>query len=367
MAEPDEKAAPEQIAAAEQSAAPEQTAVVKQTAAVGETLPDPSVSVTEMNEYGYTAAELLPLSQARAIELYDADNAVFLLYPNNTEAMALDREEITRHEGLFGIEKPDWEKILAANERESERSLEAYFFGNESTSGPSTVLANTLPPVTTHTNMYAIYQVRDDVENARDMRFVSLAELEKSGLEPDRGNYKLVYAAPFSDRIEYTTDKQPVLNRLYKQFNTDLPADFKGQSMSMSDVVVLRCNGDMSAHYVDRTGFTEIGRIEFYGGPPDNGTQERASGQTPGQAGQTFYQVDKRPGDTPTVAELEADVNAGKTISLLDLANAVQAEKKSPPKQKGRPDFLAKIEANKRRAAQASQPAAQKTAQREVE
>ena len=35
---------------------------------------------------------------------------------------------------------------------------------------------------------------------------------------------------------------------------------------------------------------------------------------------------------TPTVAELEAQVNAGQTISLMDLAAAVQAEKQDRPK-----------------------------------
>jgi hypothetical protein len=327
-------------------AVPAVKAVVERVVAVDKTFPDPTVSIADMSGYGYMDAEsMLPLSQTRALELYDAENTVYLLYPDNTEAMALDREEIEQHDGLFGIEKPDWEKVRAADERASENKLESDFL------------------LTTRVNMFGIYQVRDDAPNARDMRFVSLEELNRSGIEPNRSNYKLVYAAPFSDRIEFQTDRYPLLNRLFEQFNADQPADFTGRSMSVSDVVVLRYNGDMSAHYVDRVGFVEIGRPEFFGEPPENRTQ--TAERKPEPAEQTFFQNGKR-SDAPTVAELEADVNAGKAISLLDLANAVHAEQKRSPAPKGRPDFLAKIAANKQRVAQASQSAAQKNTEREV-
>ena len=348
-------------------AEPKEKAAAEQTASVAATLPDPAVSIADMTNYGYTADEMLPLSQARALKLFDKDNTVYLLYPDNTEAMAFDRDEISQHDGFFGIEKADWEKVRAADERESERSLEAYFFGSNDNSKPITVTANSMPPATAHTNMFGIYQVRDDIENGRDIRFASLEELGQRGFEPDRSNYKLVYAAPFSDSIEFLTDRQPVLNKLFEQFNSDHPADYTGRSMSMSDVVVLRYNGDMSAHYVDRGGFAEIGKFDFYGESPDNSTQAQTAEQKSEPAGQTFYQVEKRSDNTPTVAELEADVNAGKAISLLDLANAVNAEKKRPPMQKSKPDFLAKIEANKQRVSQANGPAAQKTNQMEVE
>jgi hypothetical protein len=192
-----------------------------------------------------------------------------------------------------------------------------------------------------------------------------MKELEARGLTPARSNYELVYTAPFSDRIEFLTDRQPVLNKLFERFNIDRPADFTGRSMSMSDVVVLRYNGDMSAHYVDSTSFVEIGRSDFYGEPPDSRTQAQP-------AGQTYYQVENRSDEkpAPTVAELEADVNAGKAISLTDLTKAAHAGQKRPaqdaPATKGKPDFLAKIAANKQRVAQESQPAAQKDKQWEV-
>ena len=78
-------------------------------------MPDPTVSIADRNFFGYTSDELLPLSKERAIELLEQDLTVYLLYEDNTEAMAFDREDIENHSGLFGIEKVDW---LALQEHE---------------------------------------------------------------------------------------------------------------------------------------------------------------------------------------------------------------------------------------------------------
>jgi hypothetical protein len=82
----------------------------------------------------------------------------------------------------------------------------------------------------------------------------------------------------------------------------------------------------------------------------------------------TYSQVENRSDEkhAPTVADLEADVKSGKSISLMDLATAINNAPERPPTQKGKQDFLAKIAANKQRVAQASQPAAQKDNQLEV-
>lgn len=72
-------------------------------------LPDPTVSIAERDSYGYTYNGMLPLNQSRALELFDSNYAIFLLYPDNTEAMADNRDEIKNNNGfLFGIESDDW-------------------------------------------------------------------------------------------------------------------------------------------------------------------------------------------------------------------------------------------------------------------
>ena len=45
---------------------------------------------------------------------------------------------------------------------------------------------------------------------------------------------------------------------IYTRFNIDHPKDFKGHSLSVSDVVVLHQNGQDTAHYVDNFGYKEV-------------------------------------------------------------------------------------------------------------
>ena len=59
----------------------------------------------------------------------------------------------------------------------------------------------------------------------------------------DRKNYQLVYTAPL--------DKDTTLDEIYRRFNMEHPADYKGHSLSMGDIVVFRQDGKQTAYYVD--------------------------------------------------------------------------------------------------------------------
>lgn len=74
------------------------------------TLPDATMTIRDMHEYGYLWKEMLPLSQERALELYQKGVEVLKLYPDDTETYPTDEEDIKEHEGIFGIEKAMWEK-----------------------------------------------------------------------------------------------------------------------------------------------------------------------------------------------------------------------------------------------------------------
>jgi hypothetical protein len=106
-------------------------------------------------------------------------------------------------------------------------------------------------------NTFGIYQIKDG-ERARPYRFEGLERLKALGLSVERRNYEEVYSAPFYERIEFLTDRYRVLNKIYETFNTKPPDDYTGRSVSVSDVIVLRWNGQSSAHFVDRVGFAEI-------------------------------------------------------------------------------------------------------------
>ena len=98
-------------------------------------------------------------------------------------------------------------------------------------------------------NTFSIYQVRGGPET-RDFRFEPYYRLLATGRTIDPANYDLVYTAPLRD-----TD---TLESIYRQFNTDHPADFKGHSLSVSDVVVLRHGDRQEAHFCDDVGFREV-------------------------------------------------------------------------------------------------------------
>lgn len=103
------------------------------------------------------------------------------------------------------------------------------------------------------TDAYAILQLRHIDETVYE-RFESYDSLKRQGEEPDIDHYDVVYMAPLSSY----TDQTAMLEGLYTKFNVDQPEDFRGHSLSVSDIVALKTGGVVSCHYVDSVGFTEM-------------------------------------------------------------------------------------------------------------
>lgn len=101
---------------------------------------------------------------------------------------------------------------------------------------------------------YDIYQVKSESEYV-DYRFTSLQLMEQLGLTFSADNYEKVYSGTVD-----TTSKSnaEVLESLFERFNLQHPADFRGHSMSVSDVVVFHENGRDTAHFCDSIGFVEM-------------------------------------------------------------------------------------------------------------
>ena len=100
---------------------------------------------------------------------------------------------------------------------------------------------------------YAIMQLKEG-EETRPMRFLSYEALQRSGNQPKIDRYELVYVAPL---LPYK-DQNTLLDEIYEKFNIAHPADFYGHSLSVSDLVAIRANGQVSCHYVDSIGFKEL-------------------------------------------------------------------------------------------------------------
>ncbi|HBF2362405.1 TPA: antirestriction protein ArdA [Clostridioides difficile] len=248
---------------------------------------------------------------------------------------------------------------------------------------------------------FSIYQIKGGDET-RDFRFEPYDRLQAAGNVVDRANYELVYSAPLAPETS--------LEDIYTRFNIDHPKDFKGHSLSVSDVVVLHQNGQDTAHYVDSFGYKEVPeflqeqkqltpdeletgetvktprgtfhvtamsreQIEaagygFHHQSDDgkylimgNGTRafavaaEQPQRDNPLKAAeqsaeQNENMIDGIINNTPTVDELEAKVKAGEQISLVDLANAVKADKErgKEAKPEKKPSIRAQLRADKEKA-----------------
>ena len=210
-------------------------------------LPDSMISISEMQEYGYTWNEMFPLTQERAIELFDHDLPVYLLHTDGSETTVSDRKQIMEHDGMCGIEKGDWQ-----NERKL-RMMQEELSESDSNREAQLLYGNT--------DKYGIYQLNDDPKLAK-FRFEGTESLKRMGITKDNfdavspENYKLVYMGELAELQGQTQSE--TLEAIYTKFNIDHPADYKAHSLSVSDIVVLHEDGENSAHFVDSFGFTEL-------------------------------------------------------------------------------------------------------------
>ena len=210
-------------------------------------LPDPMIGLSEMREYGYTWNEMLPLTQEKALELFDHDLPVYLLHNDGSETTVEDRKQITEHKGIFGIEKVDWE-----NERKL-HSMQAELSDNEINKEAQLLYSSS--------DKYGIYQLKHNPE-LNHLRFEGTESLKRMGITKDNfdaikpENYELIYVGELSELQEQTEGE--TLEAIYGKFNIDHPEDYRGHSLSVSDIVVLHQNGENSAHFVDSFGFTGL-------------------------------------------------------------------------------------------------------------
>ena len=210
-------------------------------------LPDPIIGLSEMREYGYTWNKMLPLMQEKALELFDQDLPVYLLHNDGSETTVEDRKQITEHEGIFGIEKGDWE-----NERKL-RSMQAELSDNDINKEAQLLYGSS--------DKYGIYQLKHNPE-LDHLRFEGTESLKRMGITKNNfdaikpENYELIYVGELSELQEQTQGE--TLEVIYEKFNIDHPEDYKGHSLSVSDIVVLHQNGKNSAHFVDSFGFTRL-------------------------------------------------------------------------------------------------------------
>ena len=254
-------------------------------------MPDPTLTVDDMRSYGYLDSDMLPLSKDRAVELLEHDITVYMLHPGNTEEMVFEAEDIIKHDGMFGVTRPDWDAVKG---HIPPRDVEQRFLNSP-------------------TDSMAIYQLRRDAPV--ELRFANLGSL---AAPPDPANYEAVYTR----EVYPDDDTGRILENFYYIFNDERPGDFVGHSLSVSDIVALKQDGKVSYHYCDSMGFQELPAFQ----KPENYLKaaEMSMEDDYGMIDGIINNGSKQ----PTVADLEAQVKAGMSISLMDLAEAAHREKK---------------------------------------
>jgi len=194
-----------------------------------EPVPDPTIHPKALQYYGFTDADMLPITKNRALELLDRDLTVYMIYPLNTEKIALDAEDLLHHDGLFGVTKTEWEAV--------KNDIPPYDIEKVFRDNPK--------------DAYAIYQL---TEKSDSVLFMGMDWLEQKGIPVEKSNYTALYTGD----MPTSETSMGGLEQIYVNFNLHRPADFTGHSLSVSDIVALKQDGVISYHYCDNIGFKEL-------------------------------------------------------------------------------------------------------------
>ena len=201
--------------------------VANYTADADQLIPDPTISTRRMNDYGYRGSDVYPLSEDRAMELIEHGVPVYHLFENGTKYPITKTRDILEYGGLYGVDRHVWE---LARDKLPPRDIEKRFLQRNE-------------PV------MAIYQLKDTADP--DLGFRSFDRLDSP---PKHEDYECVYTRGTHPDMPMAT----MLEQHFYTFNEDRPADFTGHSMSVSDIVGVRRNGELSFHYCDSFGFKAL-------------------------------------------------------------------------------------------------------------
>ena len=270
-------------------------------------LPDPTIGKLGLRDYGYTAEDMVPLRKEAALDYHRMGSKIYCLGSDGGKGEYASKEMIQAHEGLFGMESQMWERIKDqdldyADEDfgafqepmsviEQEEALKLYDAGADiylitNFSSPIYVTERMeieRGPVHYQMSMaererfrnlewemqkypqiqslkeanlllgtrrtFGIYQIKDD-SPGENYAFMNMSFIESHGMQIKKEDYKLVYVGEFLGNMS--------LDDIFERFNIDRPKDFRGHSLSVSDIVVLNDGEKVTAHFVDSISFEQL-------------------------------------------------------------------------------------------------------------
>ena len=270
-------------------------------------LPDPTIGKLELRDYGYTAEDMVPLRKEAALDYHRMGSKIYCLGSDGSKGEYASKEMIQAHDGLFGMESQMWERIkdnnldyaeenLGAFQEpmsviEQEEALKLYDAGADiylitNFSSPMYVTERMeiergpehyqmsmtelerfrklewemqkYPQIQSlkEANLllgtrrtFGIYQIRED-SPGENYAFMNMSFIESHGMQIKKEDYKLVYVGELSGNMS--------LDDIFERFNIDRPEDFRGHSLSVSDIVVLNDGEKVTAHFVDSISFEQL-------------------------------------------------------------------------------------------------------------
>ena len=270
-------------------------------------LPDPTIGKLELRDYGYTAEDMVPLRKEAALDYHRMGSKIYCLGSDGDKGEYASKEMIQAHEGLFGMESQVWERIRDqdldyADEDfgafqepmsviEQEEALKLYDAGAD-----IYLITNFSSPIYVTERMeiergpehyqmsmaererfrnlewkmqkypqiqslkeanlllgtrrtFGIYQIKDD-SPGENYAFMNMSFIESHGMQIKKEDYKLVYVGELLGNMS--------LDDIFERFNIDRPEDFRGHSLSVSDIVVLNDGEKVTAHFVDSISFEQM-------------------------------------------------------------------------------------------------------------
>ena len=270
-------------------------------------LPDPTIGKLGLRDYGYTAEDMVPLRKEAALDYHRMGSKIYCLGSDGGKGEYASKEMIQAHEGLFGMESQMWERIKDqdldyADEDfgafqepmsviEQEEALKLYDAGADiylitNFSSPMYVTERmeiergpehyqmSMTELERFRNLewemqkypqiqslkeanlllgtrriFGIYQIRDDLPG-ENYAFMNMSFIESHGMQIKKEDYKLVYVGELLGNTS--------LDDIFERFNIDRPKDFRGHSLSVSDIVVLNDGEKVTAHFVDSISFEQL-------------------------------------------------------------------------------------------------------------
>ena len=200
--------------------------------------PDPTITIADRNEYGYTRPELLPLNKDRALILFRRGMTIYALDKDGTESMALYFADIRNHDGIFGVPHSAWvnsKEYISFTSGKPEDRLEAKFIFDDG-------------------DFFAVYQTEKDKTPTAYKPYEAIAA---EGLNISRHDYSLVHIAPLPSSPSDTP------TGLFMWVNAERLDDFNGRALMTSDVLSIKKDEIITSYYANGRTFKEL--LDFIG------------------------------------------------------------------------------------------------------